>query len=304
MKKLTYILVIVTLGLFMGLGIFSSPLLVNATNEFDKEREVFLNITTVSKPQYYMVKSLVGDKHNVEYLFSTEEEIEKFKVDENIINNVSNIDLFIYTGLNYEPWINNLIDNLKKGSIGVINISRGVRPLGYEVNNSAKENPYYFLGYNEYKIALYNIKQSLQERDIKNKDFYEASYNKKIDELNEIIEPLKKEIRKHKNYTVIVNTDEFDYLLKDLGINFIKIKGEPSKMSIDEKILNESNIVFIKDKYKLIKESETVGDVLNEGKLKYDTVELIKFDGKISFEELMINNIKLIVDTFKKLPLQ
>ncbi|ATD55895.1 metal ABC transporter substrate-binding protein [Clostridium chauvoei] len=308
MKKLTYLMVIVTLALFLGLGLFSNPLLVNATNEFDKEKEVFLNITTVTKPQYYMVKSLVGDKHNVEYLFKSEDEIEKFKVDENIINNISNIDLFIYTGLNYEPWINDLIEDLKKSSLGIINISRGVRPLSYDLNAENKENPYYLLSYNDYKIALYNIKQALQERDIKNKDFYENNYDKTIKDLNDSLKALRGEVSKYKNYTVVTDTDVFDYIYKDLGINFIKVKDHEIRKILEEKNIDETKVIFVKDKNHVKKSNnedkkESESEKIEEP-LKCETIELVRFNGDISFEELILKNTKLVVDTIKKLPLE
>ncbi len=57
-----------------------------------------------------------------------------------------------------EPWHDELISNLNKGNLGIINSSRGIRTVNFNGENSGKENPYYMVGYDEYKIELYNIK--------------------------------------------------------------------------------------------------------------------------------------------------
>ena len=137
--------------LFLGLGFFQSPLLANTENEIEAGEEVLLNITTVSKNQYSMVKSIVLNKHNVEYLSENESEIYKFKYNEDIINNISGRDVCIYAGIKKEPWVNDCISELKKCDLGIINMSRGIKTLTEE---NGKENPYYWLGINEYKIAL------------------------------------------------------------------------------------------------------------------------------------------------------
>ena len=173
MKKLTYALVIFTFILFLGLTFSYNPLMANPTDVLDKEKDVYLNILTVNKEIYKMTKALVGNKHNVEYLFNNEKEVKEFKISDNVIDNILNMDLFIYNGLGYEPWINDIVDSAKNSNVGIINMSRGIRTITKDLSVGYEENPYYLLGFNEYKIALYNIKTALQERDIKNRNYYE-----------------------------------------------------------------------------------------------------------------------------------
>ena len=80
MKRLTYALVIFTSILFLGLTFSYNPLMANPTDELDEQKDIFLNILTVNKEQYKMVKSLVGDKHSVEYLLNTEKDIDRKSV--------------------------------------------------------------------------------------------------------------------------------------------------------------------------------------------------------------------------------
>ena len=321
MKNVTYGLIIITMILFLGLGFFQSPLLANTENEIEAGEEVLLNITTVSKNQYSMVKSIVLNKHNVEYLSENESEIYKFKYNEDIINNISGRDLFMYSGINNEPWVNDFIAELKKGDLGIINMSRGIKTLTYENGN---ENPYYWLGINEYKIALYNVKSAIQEKDPKNKSYYEDNYTTIINKIEESAKEVKLELEKYKDYTILTNTNTFDYLLRDLGLQVVNVKKEVTRKILDEKKLDENKIIFVKEKdpieivniIETKKEDEKVEETkkTNEEKLEVPdieakkpldikSVELIRWDGEKTLVELALSNIKLVTDTLKKLPI-
>ena len=165
MKKITFAMVIITIVLSLGMSVFSSPLLANTDNSSInrvESRDKYLNIMTVNKPQYDMVKKITKDKHNVEYMFTEEKDINDFKYNNEVLDNVSNMDLFMYSGTSFEPWTNTFIDELKKGNLGIINLARGVRLLSYDADGSSKEKPNYFIVIEEYNIALYNVKAAIQ----------------------------------------------------------------------------------------------------------------------------------------------
>lgn len=122
LKKITFAMVIITIVLSLGMSVFSSPLLANTDNTSTnrvESRDRYLNIMTVNKPQYDMVKKITKDKHNVEYMFTEGNDIRDFKYNNEVIENVSNMDLFIYSGTSFEPWTNTFIDELKKGNLGI-----------------------------------------------------------------------------------------------------------------------------------------------------------------------------------------
>ena len=287
MKKLTYALVVFTSILFLGLTFSYNPLMANPTDELDEEKEVYLNILVVNKEFYKMTKELVGNRHNVEYLFSKDKEIKEFVVNENIISNISNMDLFIYNGLGYEPWINKVVDSTRNSNVGLINASRGIRPITSELTQDTNENPYYLFGFNEYKIALYNIKTALQERDIKNRGYYEENYNNIVKNLDEFLSKEKEELSSYKNYTITTNTDKFDYLFRDIGIQVNKLKE-----NIDE--INENSTeknIFIYDR-----DNENIEELKSKMKNEYIYIGL-------SFNEdenILTKNLSDIVESIKK----
>lgn len=286
MKKITFVMVVITIAFSLGIGLFSNPLLANTENNPKNSRDKYLNIMTVNKPQYQMVKKIVKDKHNVQYMFADEKNIKEFKYTKDVIENVSNMDLFIYTGTTFEPWANSFIGELEKGNIGIINLSRGIRLLNYDVNGSSKENPYYFEGIEAYKIALYNVKAAIQDRDPENREYYEENYNNAIKELNDRIEVYSKKIESLKSYTFLTLNNNFDYLTKDLGLNVLKLDNHEISEFIKINNLDKNKLVVLKDGTE-----QTSMDLS-----KYAVVNLWKYDGNMSFDDLILYNVEVLTD--------
>lgn len=287
MKKLTYILVIFTSILFLGLTFSYNPLMANTTDELDEKKEIYLNILTVNKDIYDMTKLIVGEKHNVEYLFKNEEEMATFKVNGAVLNNINNKDLLLYNGLGYESWINDISNNIKGSDLGVINLSRGIRPLSYELLQRGQENPYYLLGFSEYKIALYNIKMAMQERDIENRSYYDENYNNVIKKIDEFLTNLKEEIKGYKDYTIVTNTDKFDYLFRDLGITITKVNDSNDLVDLND----SSNVTFFYDET-----LENINDLKNKMKNEYKYVGLSLENS----DNVLKVNVSKIIEAIKK----
>lgn len=287
MKKLTYILVIFTSILFLGLTFSYNPLMANTTDELDEKKEIYLNILTVNKDIYDMTKLIVGEKHNVEYLFKNEKEMATFKVTDAVLNNINNKDLLLYNGLGYESWINDISNNIKGSDLGVINLSRGIRPLSYELLQSGQENPYYLLGFSEYKIALYNIKMAMQERDIENRSYYDENYNNVIKKIDEFLTKSKEEIKGYKDYTIVTNTDKFDYLFRDLGITITKVKDSNDLVGLND----SSNVTFFYDET-----LENINDLKDKMKNEYKYVGLSLENS----DNVLKVNVSKIIEAIKK----
>ncbi|WP_294372215.1 metal ABC transporter solute-binding protein, Zn/Mn family [uncultured Clostridium sp.] len=283
MKKITFAMVLITIVLSLGMSVFSRPLLANTDNSSVnrvQSRDVYLNIMTVNKPQYDMVKKITGDKHNVEYMFTEEKDIINFKYSNDVIDNVSNMDLFIYSGTSFEPWANAFIDELKKGNLGIINLARGIRLLNYNVDGSSKENPYYFNGVDEYKIALYNVKAAIQDRDPQNRDYYEENYNKAIKELDNKINKYDKKMKNLNDFTFITLNSDFDYLLKSFGLNILKLDNHELSEFIKINNLDINKVIIVDD-----------GEYPSGLDLSpYYSIRLWKYYGKMSFDELIEYN--------------
>ena len=284
MKKLTFAMVLITIALSLGMSVFSSPLLANTDNTSTnrlESRDKYLNIMTVNKPQYDMVKIITKDNHNVQYMFTEENDIYNFKYNNEVLSNVSNMDLFIYSGTSFEPWTNTFINELKKGNLGIINLARGIRLLNYDQDGVSKENPYYFTGVEEYKIALYNVKAAIQDRDPQNRDYYEKNYDNAIKEFDKKLDNYNKKLKQLNDFTFITLSNDFDYLLKGIGLNTLKLDNHQLNDFIKINNLDVNKLVIVED-----------GENLSGLDLSpYYSVKLWRYYGNMSFDELIEYNL-------------
>jgi len=252
MKKLTYILIIFTFSLFLFLNISGNSLEATMNSEEEIQQNQKLDIVAINEHQYRMIMSLVKDKHNVDYLVKNNEELKDYKIDDTILESVLNNDLLIYSDLENKDFIDKINEGRKRlrdkernnidKKIRSINIARGIYPMSMQADSKEEANPYYYLGINEYKIALYNTKMALQENDIANRDYYEKNYNDIIKEIENFIKETAPALEKVKEYKILAASNKFDYFFKNLGIEVVKV----NKDNINE-YLEEEKVIFIHD---------------------------------------------------------
>ncbi len=286
MKKLTAAMLIITAAFFLGLGVVSKPLMADTSENDKNHRDVYLNIMTINKPQYEMIKKLCGDKHNVQYMFNEAKDVKEYKYDKGIINNISNMDLFFYSGSYYNNTpINNMVSELDKSSLGVINLSRGIRELQTEVDNKTVTNPYYYLGIPEYKIMIYNAKSALQEKDPANRNFYEENYNNLVKQLDEIQKNFEKNSSEYKKFKFILEDNSLEYFFRGVGLNIeVLPKDKFLEDYIKDNKLKASDVVFVQNEYG--KDIKLPKEVKN--------IKLNIFDDNKEFIDIIQSNIKKI----------
>lgn len=279
MKKVTFVMLIITFIMYIGLNFFSDQGIADTSYSEDSVRDTYLNIMVCNKSQYYMVKKIVGERHNIQYLFNNEEKIDAFQYDKGVVDNVSNMDIFMYSGNSFENWDSAFINDLDKSKVGVINISRGIRTLNYNDENN-KTNPYYWTGLEEYKIALYNIKNAIQDRDPKNRDLYEKNYNTAISYLEQSLSIYNGKRNDLNNYIFISLDEKLAYFFRDLGIDTYLLKGDSIEKYIADNNFDLSKVVIVRD----------AKTEFNNPQYKVLTFE--SFDSNKSYEDIMFNNYK------------
>ena len=272
-------MLIITFIMYIGLNFFSDQGIADTSYSEDSVRDTYLNIMVCNKSQYYMVKKIVGERHNIQYLFNNEEKIDAFRYDKGVVDNVSNMDIFMYSGNSFENWDSAFINDLDKSKVGVINISRGIRTLNYN-DETNKTNPYYWTGLEEYKIDLYNIKNAIQDRDPKNRDLYEKNYNTAISYLEQSLSIYNGKRNDLNNYIFISLDEKLAYFFRDLGIDTYLLKGDSIEKYIVDNNFDLSKVVIVRD----------AKTEFNNPQYKLLTFE--SFDSNKSYEDIMFNNYK------------
>ncbi|MFL0245915.1 metal ABC transporter substrate-binding protein [Candidatus Clostridium stratigraminis] len=306
MKKSIYTLLITIIFLFTACSKNIPETQSKPNVEVDTNKVVSLNIITTNKLLYNMVKDIVQDRHCVSYMFSSKDRLWNFNFTDDSINNISKKDLFFYWGSSFEPWSSSFVDKLSKTKVGPIDISRGVKLIGYDSevkyqNTVIKDNPYYWMNIDNYKIAMLNIKNAIEDKDTKDRDYYENNFSKNINDVEAYQEKLKDAADSLKDFTFVVEGDSLDYFVKYYGFKVLKVhnltEGNISNNENDNKAIydkikgfnNSNNIVFLYDENsKLTSQAQ----LISEFKLK--TVNIISYKDDIKYLEILDHNLKTL----------
>lgn len=261
MKALKKILIAVVLLLmsFSMVACNSAPVKKTTGKiAFDSKNGTMLNIMTTDKFLYNMVDEITEGNQNVEYMFKKDSDMNYLVYTDDSINNISRKDLFIYLGAGLEPWSSDFVDKLAKNKVGIINASRGVGFPTYNKQDQTSidnHSQYYWLNTDNYKIALLNIKNAIEEKDSINREYYEQNFTQELKNIDSYEKETKPIYEKCKDYTFVVDSDELDYFVKSKNIKVIKyynykISSQQQKDEIDKiskKYKSVNNLIFLYD---------------------------------------------------------
>lgn len=304
MKKGT--IVILVFGLMFLVGCIkqeNNKTISNDTLKMETKKDVNLNIITTDKLLYNMIKNIVRDRHSVEYMFKNREAEMNFQFSEDSLNNIAKKDLFLYVGAEFEPWANEFIDRLNKNKVGVINVSRGVKLFTYNKvikykSTILKDNPYYLMNIDNYKIALMNIKNAVQDRDPKNRDIYEKNFSDTLKNVSSYEKDLKAIRDKTVDYTFIAPEDELIYFIKYNDMKILDVNKDENNVNLlklnsdlDAKLKNTKNLVFLYNDESTLKINE---DIIKKYNIK--TLNIKIYNGDTKYEDIL----KYDIENFKK----
>lgn len=296
-----------TLFLTMFLLGCSNTIVNDINNTHNSKKEVTLDIMTTTKFLYYMVKDITKEKHIVDYMFNSEKEIWDYKISSDSADNIGKKDLFIYTGAEFEPWMSSFAEELAGNNAGIINVSRGTKivsntkEIKYE-DRVLKDNPYYWLNSDNYKIMMLNIKNSIEEKDPKNRQFYEDNFSSALKEVEEFHKKYKQLIEESGECMFITSGDKLDYFAKYNNIKTIKLKeedaaklvGEPVNSDYGEKFAKAKKIVFLFES-----DSELIGFDQLIKKYNIKLSNIIAFKEGLSYKEIISKNYDSLHNVLK-----
>lgn len=265
------------------------------------EKELSLNIVTTNKLLYNMVKDIIGDRHSIDYMFTSRDKLWSFNYTEDSLNSISKKDLFFYWGSGIEPWSEDFVGKLTKSKVGTVSISRGIKfaLLGKEIKYkeiSLKDNPYFYMNIDNYKIAMLNIKNAIQDKDTKDRDIYEKNFSASIKKVEEVQKKLKETADKLKGYTFVVDGDELDYFTSYYGFKTLKIynyginltsKEIEANLKVEEKVKEEKNVVFLYESDGELKSNEALIKKYN-----FKTSNIIVYKDDVKYIDILANNLR------------
>lgn len=228
-----------------------------------------IDIMVTNYPTEYILTKLYGKHANIKSVYPDGVIVENYKIPKKRKEDISNQELFVYTGL---------IDRESKLAIELLDLNGNLKIIDtsyiLEIENSEEElwlNPSYLL------MMAKNIEMGLNEYITNNylKKEIKSKYEKLKVELSELDADYRVNIENSKNKTIVANNKNLKYLEK-LGLTVIILDDEATEKTYDEvqSLINDGKISYI---FKFINEKNSSNvDKILENNSSIKTLELNK----------------------------
>lgn len=264
-KLLKIFMFLIITSLVLG-GCTNKPNTSEAVEGVGKE-EGILKVYTSFYPYYDFAKNVGGDNIRLSTIVPTGTEPHSFEPSPKTIAELEKADVFIYNGLNMEPWLDKVLNLLEGSDIYVIDASSFVEVINYDEkhhddnhddhnhdhdHNHGKYDPHIWVD----PINVIHISESIKDAFIKldpnNQNDYEDKFNSFKGELEKLDKAFKEGLKDASQKKIIVSHSAFGYLAKRYGIEEIAVAGispnaEPSPKRLAEltKLAQENEIDYI-----------------------------------------------------------
>ena len=245
-------------------------------------------------PTYDIVKNIGGDKINLHQIIPFGQEPHSFEPTPKDIIQISNSQLFIYTGLAVDSWAIDLGDIAKKRK-KFIKLS--------EVSEIIENDPHFWLDIDNLKKMANLIANRLIKLDSENENFYNENLSLYLAKLDKLDLKYKENLGNCKIDSIIVNHNAFQYLARRYDFHTFPIMGispddKPSAKVLAEivDLVKERNIstLFFEE----LASNRVMETVAKETGVKIDSLSPF---GNIPQSEIQTGYINLMYQNLEKL---
>ena len=225
LKKLVYTSVLLVPTLFIGCH------KVETAFEDDLEKvQVVASIDPINE----FAKIIGGEEISSITMVKSGVEPHDYEPTSKDLSNLNDSQLFLYNGLGMEDWADKIIDSINDTDIVVVNTSDNVNVINSNDNDDHEEDehshehgktdPHIWLSLEECKTQSLNIKNSLQDIDGENAEYYEENYSTFISEVDALYEEYKNKFNSLENKNFVTSHAAFGYLCRDFGLTQVSIE--------------------------------------------------------------------------------
>ncbi|MCK8817398.1 zinc ABC transporter substrate-binding protein [Natroniella sulfidigena] len=228
-----------------------------------EKSEENLSVYSSFYPLYDLVNKIGGDKVDAELVVPHGTEVHSYEPSPRKVAQMEEADLFLYNGLELEPWANRLVENLSYTEVKTINASKFVEVLEYddhdhdhshEDENEADEHgdshedgidehshgdydPHIWLDPINMRLIAEGLVDQLSELDPENQEFYQANYDHFAQEIEKLDQEYKEGLADRTSDYILVSHSSFQYLADRYGLQELSVAGvsphqEPSSGTV------------------------------------------------------------------------
>lgn len=270
-----------------------------------------MKVITTIFPNYDSAKQIAGEKIDLLQLLPPGTESHSFEPKPSDLIKINEADIFIYTGIEMEPWVNDILKSITNKNLLVVDVSSEIEMIAGEHHEHEEEgtkqestlDPHIWLDFTNYQKINNQITQALITKDNTNKDFYETNlklYNEKLSLLDS---KYQEELKNCESRKIIYGGHyAFGYLAKRYNLSYEAAQGfspdsEPSAQDLIAlvKQIKENNIKYVYyEEMSSSKIAETLGQETGAKLLLLNAAHNVskeQIQNNISFVDIMENNL-------------
>lgn len=227
-----------------------------------------IQIVATLFPQYDFAKQIVGDKADVKLLLNSGVEAHNYEpTAKDMIAILNNSDIFLYNGIDLEPWTKNIVTELKEQDCNIINVSSSIDLIkleefeekninseieleDHDENHNHDEEIYdehIWMNPNNAIIMIDNILNAVCEIDSKNEKYYKENAEKYKSEILNIDKEIRSIVNSSTKKEIAVGGEfAYAYLVDAYNLKFISVymncgEGEDPSISKVKSVIDYIN---------------------------------------------------------------
>lgn len=138
-------------------------------------------------------------------------------------------DVFIYNGVDMEPWVDNMLSSVANDSLVVVEASGNIPLLKLEGHGNRHSqsgyDPHVWLDPIRAELQARNIMDALTRADPENKIYYEDNFREFSDRLKVLDTNYRRALNRVNTKDIVVTHAAFGYLADRYGLNQIPVSG-------------------------------------------------------------------------------
>lgn len=204
-----------------------------------------IQIVATLFPQYDFASKIVGDKAEVKLLLDSGIEAHNYEpTAKDMITILNNSDIFLFNGIELEPWTENIVENLKNTNCDIVNVSENIelikiedfekRHINSEILNEEHEeehngheeiyDEHIWMNPENAIIMIDNILEELCKLDSENSEYYKNNAEKYKAQILKLDEELKNVVDNAQRKEIAVGGEfAYAYLIDAYNINFVSV---------------------------------------------------------------------------------
>lgn len=204
-----------------------------------------IQIVATLFPQYDFASKIVGDKADVKLLLDSGIEAHNYEpTAKDMITILNNSDIFLFNGIELEPWTENIVENLKNTNCDIVNVSENIelikiedfekRHINSEILNEEHEeehngheeiyDEHIWMNPENAIIMIDNILEELCKLDSENSEYYKNNAEKYKAQILQLDEELKNVVDNAQRKEIAVGGEfAYAYLIDAYNINFVSV---------------------------------------------------------------------------------